>query len=276
MSQYTIEFSCKHTENRNIVGKEKDRKGKADWMAQGVCSDCYKLEKAAERQKELSAQMATAAQFTLADLEGSEKQVAWAEKIRVKMIVAVENLKTKMVDYANETELSEIESAQLELNLSVYAEVIEAIGSKVKSTWFIDNQSFERNGIKTFMNKLAPNWQSRMAAITAEEDAQIEQERQEKIAVVEQELAALETQRIESQNALTAQQQAIAPEYDALQATFDSWSDEKIEGDWDEQMKANGNRRRELDATTYQLARNKEAIESKIHENQRELTRLKA
>lgn len=276
MSQYTINFICKHTETRNIVGKEKDRQGKADWMAQGVCSDCYKLEKAAERQKEISAQMATAAQFTLADLEGSERQVAWAEKIRVKMIVAVENLKTKMVEYANETELSEIESAQIELSLSVFAEVIEAIGSKVKSTWFIDNQSFDRSGVKIFINKLAPTWQSRMAAITAEEDAQLEQERQEKTAVVEQELAALETQRIKAQVALTAQKQAIAPEYDALKATFDSWSDEKIEGDWDEQMNANGDRRMELEATIYQLSKNKEAIESKIYENQRELTRLNA
>lgn len=276
MSHYTINFICKHTETRNIVGKEKDRQGKADWMAQGVCSDCYKLEKAAERQKELSAQMATAAQFTLADLEGSEKQVAWAERIRAKMIVAVENLKRKMVDYANKTELSEIESAQIELNLSVFAEVIEAIGSKVKSTWFIDNQSFDRDGIKTFINKLAPTWQSRMAAITAEEDAQIEQERQQQAAVIEQELAALEIAKQQAQTALTAQQQAIAPEYDALQATFDSWSDDKIEGDWDEQMKADGARRMELEATIYQLATNKEAIESKIYENQRELTRLNA
>lgn len=276
MSQYTIEFSCNHTEVRNIVGREKDRQGKADWMARGVCSDCYKAEKATERQKEQSAQMATAAQFVLAELEGSEKQIAWAEKIRAKMIVEIENLKAKMVDYSNKTELSEIESAQLQLNLSVFAEVIDTIGSKIKSTWFIDNQSFDRNGIKTFINGLAPTWIKRMDAITAEQDAQIEQERQAEAAVIEQELVSLQAQEQLAIANLTAQRSEIAPEYNALKAISDSWSDEKIEGDWDAEMNANGNRRMELESTVYQLRQNLQAIEGKIREQQRKLNQLNA
>jgi cell division protein FtsL len=39
-------------------------------------------------------------------------------------------------------------------------------------------------------------------------------------------------------------------------------------------MNANGNRRMELEATTYQLRQNLEAIESKIREQKRQLDKL--
>lgn len=277
MSQYTIEFSCNHTEVRNIVGKEKDRQGKADWIARGVCSDCYKQQLAAERQKEQSAQMATAAQFVLADLEGSEKQIAWAEKIRAKMIVEIENLKTNTINQVDKiNNLDEVESAAFDLNLVILSEAIAAIGSKTKSTWFIDNRDMPITGSDGLIDRLVPDADNRFKTITADRDAKKEQERQQQAATIEQELSQLEIQKTTAQTALSAQADAIALEYNALQAICDSWSDEKIEGDWDEEMTANGNRRMELEATTYQLRQNLEAIESKIREQERELTKLNA
>ena len=49
MSQYTIDYSCGHSGSKNICGKQSERQGKADWYAQGVCEDCYKAKKQAER-----------------------------------------------------------------------------------------------------------------------------------------------------------------------------------------------------------------------------------
>jgi hypothetical protein len=246
MSQYTIDFSCNHTESRNIVGKEKDRQGKADWMARGVCSDCYKQQLAAERQKEQSAQMATAAQFTLANLQGSEKQIAWAEKIRAKMIVEIEKFKLELTSSINSDTLTEIEETLSRLYLKILEELIAAIGLLTKSTWFIDNRDVPLTGNRALIKQLVPDCDDQMAAITAEEDAQIEQERQQE-ATIEQELAALELQKTKAEAALTAQQDAIAPEYDALQAIS-------------------------LD----RLRQNLEAIKSKIREQQRKLNQLNA
>jgi hypothetical protein len=276
MSQYTIDFSCNHTEVRNIVGKEKDRQGKADWMARGVCSDCYKQQLAAKRQKEQSAQMATAAQFVLAELEGSEKQVAWAEKIRAKMIADIETMRTKEISRFKADKAGQIEQAIFDLNLVVIGEVIIKIGAKTSATWFIDNRSISITGDNGLIYALVPDCGDRLKAITADEDAQIEQQRQQQAAIMEQELVAAKIELEQAQAALTAQQDAIASEYNALQSVCASWSDKKIEGDWDEEMNTNGNRRMELESTTYQLRQKLEALESKIREQERELTKINA
>jgi hypothetical protein len=276
MSQYTIDFSCNHTETRNIIGKEKDRQGKADWMARGVCSDCYKQQLAAERQKEQSTQMATAAQFVLAELEGSEKQITWAEKIRAKMIVEIQNLKVKEINRFQSEKADKIQQAIFQLNLIVVGEAIKAIGSKTKSTWFIDNRNVAITGSKGLIFQLVPDCGDRLKDITAERDAQAAGLQQEQAAAIEQELAVLELQKTEAQAAVTARQDAIASEYNALQLVCDSWSDEKIESDWDEEMNTNGNRRMELESTVYQLRQKLEAIESKIQEQQRKLNQLNA
>ncbi len=276
MSQYHIKFSCNHTEVRNIVGREKDRQGKADWMARGVCSDCYKAEKATERQKEQLAQMATAAQFVLADLAGSEKQIAWAEKIRAKMIADIETMKTKEISRFKADKADQIEQAIFDLNLVVVGEVIIKIGAKTSATWFIDNWSISITGANGLIYALVPDCGDRLKAITADEDAQIEQQCQQQAAIMEQELVAAKIELEQAQAALTAQQDAISSEYNALQSVCDSWSDEKIEGDWDEEMNTNGNRRMELESTTYQLRQKLEAIEGKIREQQRKLNQLNA
>ncbi len=217
MSQYTIEFTCNHTEVRNIVGKEKDRQGKADWMARGVCSDCYKGQLAAERQKEQSAQMATAAQFVLADLEGSEKQIAWAEKIRAKMIVDVENLKAKLANRAEQIDnLDKIQTAAFDLNLVFLAEAIAAIGSKTKSTWFIDNRDMPLTGSDALIMRLVPDCDDRMKALTAERDAELAALNQDKAAPLRSKLDKLQEAKTRAIADFKAYRASISEEHKQL------------------------------------------------------------
>lgn len=73
--KYEVEMSCGHTETIQLFGKCADRERKIEWLERyGLCEECKK-EKAAEEMKK-------AEEAGLPELEGSEKQIAWAAKIR--------------------------------------------------------------------------------------------------------------------------------------------------------------------------------------------------
>jgi len=86
MAKYNVTYSCGHTETIQLYGNIEDRERKIKWLSEnGLCPDCYKKQKAAER--------AVAIEFIktecgiLPTLEGSEKQVAWAEDIRLNWLL---------------------------------------------------------------------------------------------------------------------------------------------------------------------------------------------
>ena len=71
MAKYTVTYKCGHTAEVNLVGKESDRQRKIAWYATIDCPEC-----------EGKAQKAIAEAAGLPALSGSEKQVAWATKLR--------------------------------------------------------------------------------------------------------------------------------------------------------------------------------------------------
>ena len=75
MAKYDITCSCGHTE---IYGKAAEREKEIARREKGICKDCWKAAQA-ESAKE------TAQVFGLVQLEGSEKQIAWANDIRSKL-----------------------------------------------------------------------------------------------------------------------------------------------------------------------------------------------
>ena len=74
MAKYHVQHSCGHTETYNLVGKVNRRQPRADWLAGQPCKEC----KAAEGR----ALLAEAG----INLTGSQKQIAWAEKIVMQML----------------------------------------------------------------------------------------------------------------------------------------------------------------------------------------------
>lgn len=73
-------LSCSHEGRVNIIGKSSERQRKADWyFAHSICEECR--QKAFEKEKEEAAQKAKDFDFPV--LSGTEKQVEWANAIRV-------------------------------------------------------------------------------------------------------------------------------------------------------------------------------------------------
>lgn len=88
MSWYEITRACGHVEEIDIRGTNVhgERERQAKYLATLDCRDCYRQAKAAET-RDLADSWADLA--ALPALVGSEKQIAWAEKIRVDGIAAI-------------------------------------------------------------------------------------------------------------------------------------------------------------------------------------------
>lgn len=85
MAKYGIVYSCGHAGEVELYGKEEERRRKIKWYEdEGVCPECYK----AQREEAERKQVEEANSYGLADLTGSEKQVAWANKIRAQFVNA--------------------------------------------------------------------------------------------------------------------------------------------------------------------------------------------
>ena len=82
MGKYTITHTCGHNAQHQLFGKEEARERTLAWRAKGICPICYAAEQSAN---------VDAASADLPELTGSEKQVAWARKIRVKVLKQVDD-----------------------------------------------------------------------------------------------------------------------------------------------------------------------------------------
>lgn len=89
MAKYALTYDCGHNGEVQIVGPTKDRAYKLARMSERDCPACAAAKRTAARATE----NATAAQANagLPALEGSEKQVAWAETIRAKALAEAGN-----------------------------------------------------------------------------------------------------------------------------------------------------------------------------------------
>lgn len=104
--QYPTRCSCGHTYTYNIYGPGNDRPRKAAWLATRPCPDCQRAAELAQ------AQQATA---QLPALTGSEKQIAWATKIRAEVF------------------------AQADALTSDTTEICDWLATQTSAKWWIDN-----------------------------------------------------------------------------------------------------------------------------------------
>lgn len=83
MAKYKVEYSCGHAIEKQLFGKHDDRRRYIEWAAKsGQCGKC--------KAKRENAQLAVSASaMNLPALSGSEKQIAWAGKIRLQMIETI-------------------------------------------------------------------------------------------------------------------------------------------------------------------------------------------
>lgn len=94
---YDGTYSCGHKGRVNISGPTKDRQRKADWHFSGLCPECYEKKIIEDREKENEKAAISAVEMELPVLTGTEKQVAWANTIRVSRIEDI-NLRCKKIE----------------------------------------------------------------------------------------------------------------------------------------------------------------------------------
>lgn len=127
MAKYTLKFSCGHCEEKQLYGKESERGRYMAWAAErGTCTACLKADHAA-------AVDAIENEHSLPTLEGSEKQVAWARKIRAgKIDEAVKVFNSYADKAAAAGTLDELE------NRSAF--VMQNLYGKTTARWWIENK----------------------------------------------------------------------------------------------------------------------------------------
>lgn len=86
MAWYDGTYSCGHEGTVSITGPSKDRQRKADYRFSGLCPECYKKQLEKEKEEKNVEAARKSEEMDLPELSGTEKQVAWANTLRVKQL----------------------------------------------------------------------------------------------------------------------------------------------------------------------------------------------
>jgi hypothetical protein len=78
--------ACGHSEMVSVYGPYKDRESRLAYEATKMCASCYKAQKAAEADAAKAEVADVIHRLGLPALEGTPKQIAWAESIRQKRV----------------------------------------------------------------------------------------------------------------------------------------------------------------------------------------------
>ena len=150
MAWYYGTFSCGHEGRVDVIGRVKDRQWKADRRFEGLCPECYKKHLEEEREKENKKAAEESKEMELLELTGSEKQVAWANTLRLRFIERFEdefkNLNKKEIHFIVERILSnrdDFSKKEIKDMLEKVDDILEYIlTTKTQAKYFIDNRDF--------------------------------------------------------------------------------------------------------------------------------------
>lgn len=150
MAHYDITHTCGHDERIELFGKTSERERRIEWLQERPCTECWKKERAAEaearRNKEAAmiveklgndaADAVNALSNATCTLEGSAKQVAWAEDIRSKCIAqALDQLRDLVARIP--AKATTRQSAALAAHCNAIASLI---ANKTSAAWWIENR----------------------------------------------------------------------------------------------------------------------------------------
>lgn len=150
MAHYDVTHACGHDERIELFGKTSERERRIEWLQERPCMECWKKERAAEaearKNKEAAmivealgndaAEAVNALSNATCTLEGSAKQVAWAEDIRTKcidqLLGQVRNLVARIPGKA---------TAQQSATFAARRNAIASmIANETSAAWWIENR----------------------------------------------------------------------------------------------------------------------------------------
>lgn len=150
MAHYDITHACGHDERIELFGKTSERERRIEWLQERSCTECWKKERAAEaearKNKEAAmiveklgndaADAVNALSNATCTLEGSAKQVAWANDIRAKCIAQILDQVRKLV--------ASIPAKATAQQSAVFATGCNAatstIANETSAAWWIENR----------------------------------------------------------------------------------------------------------------------------------------
>lgn len=134
MAWYTITFSCGHTGEVNLIGKGEERERRIQYLeTSGDCPECYKKRIEANRAAQDAAAKQAAIEQELPALTGTEKQIAWAETLRQKMLASLEEM-------LEEERQHHFGFKQEALDNPVFMQAVDSIYHESAAKWWIDHR----------------------------------------------------------------------------------------------------------------------------------------
>lgn len=92
MAWYYGTYSCGHEGRVNIIGPHKDREWKKERAFSHPCYECRRKEREERIQKENEESAKLSKEYDFPELTGSEKQIAWANTIRINLFKKADEL----------------------------------------------------------------------------------------------------------------------------------------------------------------------------------------
>lgn len=150
MAHYDITHTCGHDERIELFGKTSERESRIEWLQERPCTECWKKERKAEAEARKNKEAAmiveklgndaadaiNAISNATRTLEGSAKQVAWAEDIRAKCVTEIldrlHNLVARIPGKATAQQ-----SAEFTARCKAIASVI---ANETSAAWWIENR----------------------------------------------------------------------------------------------------------------------------------------
>lgn len=90
MAKYNAIHSCGHTERVDLIGPRNSREWRLERIAQKPCDACWRAEREAENAKRNAEAAKENQAMELPALVGSEKQIAWAETVRLGILRSID------------------------------------------------------------------------------------------------------------------------------------------------------------------------------------------
>lgn len=136
MAKYLITHSCGCDQTIQLYGKTSDREWRIQKEEQKLCPECYA--KAQQEERKQAGEQAAQLNFQMGcrPLEGSDKQVAWAETIRFTRLDALQQLIT---DTAVRVDSQSVPAAMIPV-LECMRETFAWASGLTSAKWWIDHR----------------------------------------------------------------------------------------------------------------------------------------
>lgn len=125
-----VEYKCGHKDEIQMYGKESSRDAEVERLSHRLCPECY----ARQRAREAAATAAEQAAAGLPALTGSDKQIAWALKIRSELLDVAADGRQRLdaLDQAH---------PNTQRSVRLLDAALDALRRQTRASWWIDHRS---------------------------------------------------------------------------------------------------------------------------------------